>query len=83
MTWPASNPLNVPSILWRPFLGSAVMTAMRESGPTWRMWPIRTVTSEPAWSRFAFAARERAEDYRLGAHAERLIGLLQGERKAA
>ena len=44
---------------------------------------IRTVTSEPAWSRFAFAARERAEDYRLGAHAERLIGLLQGERKAA
>ncbi|HEX3463341.1 MAG TPA: glycosyltransferase family 4 protein [Candidatus Elarobacter sp.] len=44
---------------------------------------IRTIASEPAWSGFASAARERAEEYRLGAHAERLIGILQGERKAA
>jgi glycosyltransferase involved in cell wall biosynthesis len=44
---------------------------------------IAAVTSEPMWSRFSFAARERAEEYRLGAHAERLIELLQGERKAA
>ena len=44
---------------------------------------IRTVTSEPAWSELSSAARARAEEYRLGAHAERLIGLLEGERKAA
>lgn len=44
---------------------------------------IRTVTGEPAWSRFSFTARERAEEHRLGAHAERLIGILRGEPKAA
>ena len=39
---------------------------------------IRTVLDDAIWPRLSAAARTRAENYRLGAHTERLLGIFEG-----